>query len=355
MFSSCTVANLTGAAKRGPGVARLPPYLRKLPVSQLGTSSYRNQVAYGMDVLKKCLRCKQMLPGSAFGTHVHRGETVLYSSCKTCRPKHNAMAVRYNKSDKGKASHKKAREKYKKSDKGKANNAKYMKSDKGKAVRANYLESAIGKAAKKRVLAVQRARCAKDPAYAMQRNITSLAARLLSGHQETSPKFVKRTGFRSESHFLKHMSKMAKKIGMSLKDHGKVLDCEHKIPIQAYDFRDPEDVKRCWSESNVRMMLSKENKEKSIKIIDELVLEVDPSCWPKSWNGKIPTDDEKEAFYAKCQSAWEPFTSKKTADVDTDSNDVDMSNPNPQAQAASSSRAGPSAPHFSTDTDEEEY
>jgi hypothetical protein len=42
-----------------------------------------------------------------------------------------------------------------------------------------------------------------------------------------------------------------------------------------------------------------EGQEKSIKIIDSFCIEVGSDRFPKSWNGAIPTQEQKEAFYAR--------------------------------------------------------
>eukprot|EP00966_Prymnesium_polylepis_P080336 1860947-Prymnesium_polylepis.1 len=39
--------------------------------------------------------------------------------------------------------------------------------------------------------------------------------------------------------------------------------------------------------------------EKSFKIIDSFCTEVGSDRWPTSWNGAIPTQEQKEAFYAR--------------------------------------------------------
>ena len=38
------------------------------------------------------------------------------------------------------------------------------------------------------------------------------------------------------------------------------------------------------------------------KLLDEYIQQVPVAFWPKAWNGKIPTNEEREAFYAKCRA-----------------------------------------------------
>ena len=83
-------------------------------------------------------------------------------------------------------------------------------------------------------------------------------------------------------------------------DDGSGLDNEHKIPVLAYDHSDAEDVRRCWSPANMHVMTKTANNEKQYKLLDAYIDQVPTEFWPKSWGGKVPTEAEREAFYAKC-------------------------------------------------------
>lgn len=238
-------------------------------------------------ITKKCNHCKKKKLVVEFGTHEVKGETVVYAKCIVCRPKHAKTALTS------------------------ANRAgvvkRHAKTDKCKATNAKYAKGAAGKAARERELAMRKARRAADPAYSKREAIACAATQLISDKRMTSPTFIERTEFVSEESFLAHMASEAEKLGFSMKDYGRRLELEHKIPQEAYDFDDPVDVKRCWSYANVHAMTPKENYEKGIKIIDSLVLEIAPCFWPLSWQGKMPTPTDKDAFYAKAKAEWDNY------------------------------------------------
>tara|TARA_B110001450_G_C17556339_1_gene454813 strand:- start:125 stop:835 length:711 start_codon:yes stop_codon:yes gene_type:complete len=95
-----------------------------------------------------------------------------------------------------------------------------------------------------------------------------------------------------QSHFASKMTGC-----MTLANHGSVWHIEHGVAICWYDHDDPEDVQRCWSKANLSAMLASENREKWYKIDDAIANSVGPSNWPKSWNGVLPTHEEREAMY----------------------------------------------------------
>lgn len=300
--------------------------------------------------LKKCNWCCKTLPLHEFGTHEYRGEVVVYSKCKTCRPKHNATSnssknnaivkskykkteagkaseAKYKSSDKGKASKSKYKlsdkgkasdAKYNSSDRGKASDAKYKSSDKGKASDALYRSGSAFKASRDRQNATKRKRRLVDPGYATMGSIACAAYRLIIGRYKTSRMFVERTSFASEAEFRDHMELQANHIGFELEDHATKWQMEHKIPVQAYDGTNPEDVRRCWSASNMHAMTPEENNKKGVKIIDSYVLEVDTDVWPLSWNGKLPSEKERMAFYERAHSKFDMYDSDSDDDDDSD-------------------------------------
>lgn len=74
---------------------------------------------------------------------------------------------------------------------------------------------------------------------------------------------------------------------------------DHKIPIEAYDFTTPDDVKRCWSPANIHCMTPHGNRSQRFKIIDAICNSVGANYFPSSWNGRVPTGVQKQAFYAR--------------------------------------------------------
>ncbi len=287
-------------------------------------------------IQKKCGYCCRKLPLDCFASRVVKGEEVVYSKCETCRPKHlksshtsannaennkrfkqsekgKASEKRFKQSEKGKASNKRyaqsekgkaAMKRKNQSEKGKASNKRYAQSEKGKAKQKSARQSEKGKASRKRFLETKKKRRAADPAYCLMGNISRLAVFLVSLEKKNSPAFVKRTSFTSGANFRNHIRREAAKRGWTLADHGTKFQIEHKIPQEAFDFNDTEDVKRCWSHANVHAMTKEENMAKSYTIVDALCLDVGAEKYPKAWGGRIPSEEEKQAFYAKCRAAF---------------------------------------------------
>ena len=276
--------------------------------------------------LKRCNYCGKSLPLDAFGTRQVKGEDVVYSMCATCRPKNKANQKRYNSTEKGKAkakrarsteNHKAAKKRYNSTEKGRACQKRCGSSEKGKASRKRYESSDKGKAARKRRDKARKARCAADPAFALKLRIASTASSLARGHHITSPTFVARTSFESEAHFREHLVSMLPD-GYTMADYGKgCLDIEHRIPQEAYNFDDPEDVKRCWSPGNVRLLSSGDNNAKGITIIDEQCMEAGSEVFPAAWEGRLLTHDEKEAFYASHRAQWNAWL-EEVSDAEED-------------------------------------
>lgn len=73
---------------------------------------------------------------------------------------------------------------------------------------------------------------------------------------------------------------------------------DHVIPQQAFDFSDPEDVKRCWAKENIQVLSPQANHEKSWLVFDDLCASVGADKYPAAWGGRLPTAEEKQQMYA---------------------------------------------------------
>lgn len=63
------------------------------------------------------------------------------------------------------------------------------------------------------------------------------------------------------------------------------LHIDHIIPCAAYDFNDPEEIKKCWNPKNLRLLPAKENLSKSDKIDLSLIIKYDIlNLMPKGMN-----------------------------------------------------------------------
>lgn len=182
---------------------------------------------------------------------------------------------------------------------------RYRGSEKSKARLARYYDSEKGTANVARKKATEKVRRRVDTSYSLKRTIRSASQKLVQGCYKKSAAFVERTSFKSAKHFISHLEENLPH-GMEMADHGKKdgWEIEHSIPVEAYDFSIPEDVKRCWSPSNVRGATPEDNKTKSWFIIDELCMHVGAANFPLSWKGILPTAAEKEVFYSKCRAGW---------------------------------------------------
>jgi len=204
-------------------------------------------------------------------------------------------------------------------EKNNAQDAEYKKTEAGKAVRKKYNESEIGKAAVKRFRDNRTERRHESTAMRMDDTIMSASNSLIRGRYMTSPTFLERTSFTSEVHYLSVLEATFEG-EMTLANHGPVWEVEHKIPREAYDFDDPEDVNRCWSAKNVHAMTVAANKEKSWQLLDEYITAAGVANFPKAWNGKHPDAAFKAIHNAKMM-AWK-MLADAASEQPSGSNDV---------------------------------
>jgi len=128
------------------------------------------------------------------------------------------------------------------------------------------------------------------------------AAGILSGHQDTSPTFTAATGWSADG-FCQHMKAVVESGGPPMQwDDRSSFQIEHRIPKEAYDFTNAEDIRRCWSAANVSALTQKANSAKSWKIIDSECIAVGAMYYPASWGDQIPIGDHREALYTKFRS-----------------------------------------------------
>ena len=226
-----------------------------------------------------------------------------YKQCSGCLTKKAA----YKKKPKGKASI----TRYKNGESGKAKNKRYRDGEAGKATNKRYKKGEAGQATADRFAAKRTKRRQKSEAMRLDNNIMCAADHLIRGEHETSPTFVARTAFTSSKEFLDVVKASCVLKGLDF-DKRETWELDHKIPREAFDFEDLEDVKRCWSAANIHVMTPADNKEKSWKLIDEWIAEAGPACYPAAWDGKPPTEEMKKAHHEKMMAE------KPVADDDDD-------------------------------------
>jgi len=327
--------------------------------------------------VKKCGYSKTMKPIGAFSIHPSGKFEGLYCSVSDANKAVNAESkVKHNKTDKRKISQKnskqsavgKARQKrnresavgkatIKRSNEsaaGKARQKRNKESAVGRATIKRNHESAAGKARREREYAARRLRTIEDRGWAMDMTVLSASYKLISGRYETSPKFLKRTGWGG---FRKHMRQLVEAKGFDWKNHGNApgqWNLEHRIPRSEYDFLDPEEIKRCWSAANLDVKSFEENEAKADAILPSEVKLVPECFWPKAWNGVMPDQSERLKI-------WEMARERKAVEVtrgiygldefeeesneqytssdeeDSDPNDVSSGEAGPSTAAAESS------------------
>ena len=263
-----------------------------------------------LPAMKKCTgKCKKWLPHDDFKLKIDATGAVIgrVAKCTPCRIAHNEYL---NNLPNRAASLSKASAKYKGTDKRKVSNKRAKESVNGRATKKRWCES-------------EKRRRVADPVYARRLSLKAHACGLLNGTQHTSPTFIRASGFATENEFINHVRACYSAIGKTLADRGNT-DMEHKIPVEAYDFSNPEDVRRCWSAANVWAMDHVANMKKNVTIDDLLCHQVGVANWPVSWNGQIPTDEEKRALYAKWKQAWAaPPAAGPSNDVESSDDDSD--------------------------------
>jgi len=245
-----------------------------------------------------CTHCTKIVPVIGFGTWTSAGKEIRYQACKDCQPKQAAYGAEYEKTDECKS----RRKRWRQSAAGIVSTRRRNHNEAGLARRKKYKETDTYRHNSKRSVEHRRVRYHFDERYRMQCLTLSSARRLIIGECEQSHAFEQRTGWVS-SNFTSHMrNEVAKYNALHETNHvlGDVdIEQEHKIPCNAFDFTNPDDVRRCWSASNVHVMTRADNNAKDNKILDEYVNQVDVDAYPLSWNGVVPTQSEREALYAQ--------------------------------------------------------
>lgn len=231
---------------------------------------------------QRCNGCDKMIPLDTFATST-RDPTKRIKRCPPCAQWYSDYQKNKRKTDPmfvammSATNHSAA---------GKKRTAKYQKSEKGKETAKRSHDARV-------------IRMRTDPNVAKSRSLMKAAQRVVNSPTSKSPLLVRETAFASEAAFRQNLSdKFAGE--MTWANHGDKWEVEHIIPRQAYDHTNPNDVKRCWCAANIRPLAPAENIEKSFKIIDSLCDQVGVANFPLAWNGRIPDEAEKSAFYKAC-------------------------------------------------------
>jgi hypothetical protein len=226
----------------------------------------------------------------------------MHAQCQPCREIKKKSAQR----PRAKEIHRAAQSRHSKTDKFAETVARHHKTDKWKDNRSRARKSEKGIVSNLRARERRLQLIASNPGMKSKKSLADAASRISSFSVKSSPLFVSNTSFSSIDEFRTHMESFFNDSnGFTWENYGKVWENEHRIPSDAYDHSDPDDAKRCWSMANMRPLEPLSNMEKSSKIIDEECILVPEEFRPKSWNGIIPCDAEKEAIYRSWKNRYE--------------------------------------------------
>lgn len=241
-----------------------------------------------------CKKCKRKLPIDRFGMRRLKGELVRKLNCPDCLEKLGAAQKRYSETVHGKEAiaaraavwnasqdHLDALSRYHETDEYRTAVRKYDGSDKGKAKQ------------KRRNDAV-----AADPGKKLMKAIMNRLSDELSGRREDfSSKLASYTDFVDGEDAAQHFQSQF--VGnMTLDNYGTVWAVDHIIARKWYDEGDEEDLRRCWSRTNLQPLPPVENNHKRIAIPEDAVLyAVGIEKWPKAWKGVPPDEATKQAWY----------------------------------------------------------
>jgi len=225
----------------------------------------------------------------------------------------------------------------------KARDERYKHGEAGKVANKRYDDSEAGKARTKRFRDNRTERRRASPSMRHDVTILSASRRLVTGRYDTSPTFLKRTGWTGDR-FRAHVRAVCVAKGLDFDDR-EAWELEHKIPRGAYDFNDPDDVLRCWSAANVHVMTPAENKQKSWHLLDDWVASAGVKCFPAAWMGKSPTENMKKAHSETMQEQEGLFETNWMDDdefepVVGDPDEFDSDHPVEQGEASSSGMQG---------------
>ena len=173
-------------------------------------------------------------------------------------------------------------------------------SESSKQARKRYECSTKGQETKKKSSAARNKLIRSDQLLALDKSIQQAASFLLSGRSTCSPTFLKHANFTSEEEFRCAVQDTFDRESMNWTNYGTYWELDHKIPREAFDFGNPEDVRRCWSRRNITAKVSSDNKKKSWKLIDHWIEDAGVGCFPTAWDGLPPTEEMKKAHAAKC-------------------------------------------------------
>lgn len=229
-----------------------------------------------------------------FGFRRLKGELVRKLNCPPCCKKRTDAQKRYSKTPTGKKSIAKRSKKWNSSQAHRDSLSRYHKTEKYRVAVKKYEASDKNKAKQKR----RNDAVASDPGKKLMRAICNRLSDTLSGRRDDfSSKLASYTDFVSTEDVVQHFQGQFDET-MTIENYGSAWAVDHIIARKWYDESDEDDLRRCWSRSNLQPLPPKENNHKRITIPKDSVLyAVGVEKWPKAWKGTPPTEETKDAWY----------------------------------------------------------
>ena len=214
-----------------------------------------------------------------FETKLRKGVQVPLLNCAPCRAKVVAKVTKYNNTPKGKVNTHKSNT----SAKGKERFKRFDGSTKGRQRIVRGRNSVKGKATKKRLLKRQR----DDKGLRLAQSLRDALSRLWHDRINNTPILFRHTEFTSKADVVAHLTQFVPP-GVPIAVAREQLQIEHNIPVKEYDHNILENVRRCHSKRNLRLLPADANDEKHIKVIRAICVDVGVEVWPVGWGGVIP-------------------------------------------------------------------
>tara|TARA_X000001036_G_scaffold120529_2_gene114050 strand:+ start:623 stop:1363 length:741 start_codon:yes stop_codon:yes gene_type:complete len=228
------------------------------------------------------------------------GKMVATTRCEDCTEKarkkrataeSKADRKAYNQSAAGKARQKRANT----SEKGKARTAKFKKSAKGKEqMKRTNRSDAVKKSKKKHVKKLQ----ADKPRWAfevLQRQLGTMA-RVIRKESATALSVMGVNATTLKAHL---QSTWPEDGSMDWSNYGYgsgKWNIGHRIAKAMYDASNEDDVKSCWSLSNLIAQDHDENRELHVKLPSDETLRSIEALWPVEWQGNLPSAEQRVAY-----------------------------------------------------------
>jgi hypothetical protein len=136
----------------------------------------------------------------------------------------------------------------------------------------------------------QRDKRKNDKAFALRCALQTKVNRMLRGGAKSSVAVEQFCAVSGADELMNHCKQFFHS-GMTAENYGILWHVDHTIPCKWYSSSD-EDMKRCWSLTNLRPMLGSENKQKGSKVPpDDVLVAVSSHVWPVAWGGALPTEE----------------------------------------------------------------